>query len=137
MGIQRALDEYAASAKRRNAMSETVTGLITRCYEAQAREAAAKDEQKHAIERIAFLLALPPHKVSVSREAFCVREGGVHTMFNGRWFPETSERVVERREAEGVLVSTVPVYGFSAPSYEGITVRPLTSERDAGEWREE
>jgi hypothetical protein len=118
-------------------MSETVTGLITRVYEAQAREAAAQDEQKRAIERIAFLLALPPHKVSVYREAFCVRDGGVHTMYNGRWCPETSERVVERREAEGVLVATMPVYGFSAPSYEGITVRPLTSERDASEWREE
>lgn len=114
-------------------MSETVTGLITRVYEASAREAAAKDEQKHAIERIAFLLALPPHKVSVSREAFCVREGGVHTMFNGRWFPETEERVVERREAEGVLIATMPVYGMGCPSYVGIRVRPLTSERDGDE----
>lgn len=114
-------------------MSETVTGLITRVYEAQAREAAAQDEQKHAIERIAFLLALPPNRVSVYREAFCVRNGGVHTMYNGRWCPETSERVVERREADGVLVSTMPVYGFSAPSYEGITVRPLTSEREGRE----
>jgi hypothetical protein len=111
-------------------MSETVTDIITRVYEAKAREAAARDEQKHAIERIALLLALPPNRVHVSREAFCVRDGSVHTMHDGRWLPETSERVVERREAEGVLVSTMPVYGISAPSYDGITVRPLASERE-------
>ncbi len=114
-------------------MSETVTGLITRVYEASAREAAAKDEQKHAIERIAFLLALPPQRVHVSREVFCVRNGGVHTMHDGRWFPETEERVVERREAEGVLIATMPVYGMGCPSYVGIRVRPLTSEREGRE----
>lgn len=110
-------------------MSETVTDLITRCYEAAAREAAAQEEQRIARERIAFMLALPPKRVRVEREPFCVRDGRVFVMYEGRWLPETSERVVERREDHGVLVGTATVYGFGCPSYESFVVRPLTSER--------
>ncbi len=133
IGIQRALDEYAASVERRNAMSETVTAIITRVYEAQAREAAAKEEQRLAIERIAFSLALPPRRVRVEREPFCVRDGRVYVLYEGRWIPESSERVVDRREDHGVLVSTATVYGFGCPSYESFVVRPLTSEREGRE----
>ena len=111
-------------------MSETVTGLITRCYEAAARETAAQEEQRIARERIAFMLALPPKRVRVDREPFYVRDVKVFVMHEGRWLPETSERVVDRREDHGVLVGMATVYGFGFPSYESFVVRPLTSERE-------